>query len=98
MCETVFELKPDVVSFHFGLPEKALVERVKTAGSLVISSATTVKEARWLEDHDADAIIAQGAEAGGHRGIFLATLTPDQVYTRFFRRAASPSSAQLRTP
>ncbi len=81
MCETVVELKPDVVSFHFGLPEKALVERVKTAGSLVISSATTVKEARWLEDHDADAIIAQGAEAGGHRGMFLATEVASQVGT-----------------
>jgi len=60
-----------VVSFHFGLPEPGLVGRVKAAGSKVISSATTVDEACWLEKHGADAIIAQGYEAGGHRGIFL---------------------------
>jgi nitronate monooxygenase len=81
MCEAVVELKPDVVSFHFGLPETTLVERVKAAGSLVISSATTVKEARWLENHGADAIIAQGAEAGGHRGMFLTSEVASQVGT-----------------
>ena len=70
-CALVEELKPRVVSFHFGLPEKALLDRVKAAGCLVIASATTVKEAAWLEAHGADAIIAQGAEAGGHRGMFL---------------------------
>lgn len=70
-CELVEELKPRVVSFHFGLPEKALLDRVKAAGCLVISTATTVKEAAWLEAHGVDAIIAQGAEAGGHRGMFL---------------------------
>jgi nitronate monooxygenase len=71
MCELVEELKPEVVSFHFGLPEQALLKRVKAAGCLVISSATIVREAIWLEQHGADAIIAQGAEAGGHRGMFL---------------------------
>ena len=71
MCELVEELKPEVVSFHFGLPDKALVKRVKDAGCIVISSATIVREARWLEDNGVDAIIAQGAEAGGHRGMFL---------------------------
>lgn len=71
MCELVEELKPEVVSFHFGLPEKSLLRRVKDAGCVVISSATIVREARWLEDNGADAIIAQGAEAGGHRGMFL---------------------------
>lgn len=71
MCEIVEECKPQVVSFHFGLPEEALLQRVKTAGCLVMSSATTVDEARWLEDHGCDAIIAQGCEAGGHRGMFL---------------------------
>jgi nitronate monooxygenase len=65
------ELRPPVVSFHFGLPSEALVRRVKLAGALVISSATTVDEARWLEENGADAIIAQGLEAGGHRGHFL---------------------------
>jgi len=62
---------PAVVSFHFGLPEKALVDRVKASGAKVLSSATTVKEALWLEAHGADIIVAQGVEAGGHRGIFL---------------------------
>jgi nitronate monooxygenase len=70
-CEVVEELKPEVVSFHFGLPEPALLARVKAAGCLVISSATTVKEAVWLERNGVDAVIAQGAEAGGHRGMFL---------------------------
>ena len=63
--------RPAVVSFHFGLPGAALVERVKRTGAKVISSATTVDEARWLEAHGADAVIAQGLEAGGHRGMFL---------------------------
>ena len=71
MCELVEELKPKVVSFHFGLPDKTLVKRVKDAGCIVISSATVVREAVWLEQNGADAIIAQGAEAGGHRGMFL---------------------------
>ncbi|HEY0234176.1 MAG TPA: nitronate monooxygenase family protein [Afipia sp.] len=70
-CELVEELKPDVVSFHFGLPDKALLKRVKDAGCVVIGSATIVREAIWLENNGADAIIAQGAEAGGHRGMFL---------------------------
>ena len=63
--------RPPVVSFHFGLPAPALIARVKAWGALVLSSATTVDEARWLEAHGADAIIAQGLEAGGHRGHFL---------------------------
>jgi nitronate monooxygenase len=71
MCELVEELKPEVVSFHFGLPDQALLRRVKAAGCIVISSATIVREAIWLEENGADAIIAQGAEAGGHRGMFL---------------------------
>jgi nitronate monooxygenase len=71
MCELVEELKPEIVSFHFGLPEQGLLARVKAAGSILMSSATTVKEAIWLEENGADVIIAQGAEAGGHRGMFL---------------------------
>jgi nitronate monooxygenase len=70
-CAVVEELKPEVVSFHFGLPATDLVKRVKAAGAIVMSSATTVKEAIWLEENGADVIIAQGAEAGGHRGMFL---------------------------
>ncbi len=71
MCEIVEEHKPEVVSFHFGLPEQGLLGHVKASGCLVLSSATTVEEAQWLEDHGCDAIIAQGYEAGGHRGMFL---------------------------
>jgi nitronate monooxygenase len=63
--------RPKVVSFHFGLPDLDLLDRVKGWGSVVLSSATTVEEARWLEAFGADAIIAQGVEAGGHRGMFL---------------------------
>ncbi|MDA9511007.1 2-nitropropane dioxygenase [Bradyrhizobium sp. CCBAU 11386] len=80
-CEVVEELKPEVVSFHFGLPEQALLKRVKAAGCLVISSATTVKEAVWLEQHGADAVIAQGAEAGGHRAMFLTDKIAEQPGT-----------------
>jgi nitronate monooxygenase len=72
MCEMIEATRPDVVSFHFGLPAAALVARIKAVGCRVISSATTVEEARWLEAHGADAVIAQGAEAGGHRATFLA--------------------------
>jgi nitronate monooxygenase len=81
MCELVEELKPEVVSFHFGLPDQALLARVKAAGSIVISSATIVKEAIWLEENGADAIIAQGAEAGGHRGMFLTENITEQPGT-----------------
>jgi nitronate monooxygenase len=59
------------VSFHFGLPHPQLLEVVRRWGGKIMASATTVAEARWLEAHGADAIIAQGLEAGGHRGHFL---------------------------
>jgi len=80
-CRLVEELKPEVVSFHFGLPEKALLDRVKEAGSVVIASATTVREAVWLDRQGVDAVIAQGAEAGGHRGMFLTDSIAAQVGT-----------------
>jgi nitronate monooxygenase len=70
-ADVLEDFKPAVVSFHFGLPSSDLVVRVKRWGAKVIASATTVDEARWLEAHGADAVIAQGLEAGGHRGIFL---------------------------
>lgn len=71
LCDLIAPYSPPVVSFHFGLPAPHLVARIKTWGGKVLSSATTVAEARWLEAHGADAIIAQGVEAGGHRGMFL---------------------------
>ena len=73
LCRLVEELRPEVVSFHFGLPEPALLDRVRATGAVILGSATTAAEARWLEAHGCDAIIAQGAEAGGHRGVFLAS-------------------------
>ena len=81
MCEIVEELKPEVVSFHFGLPDAALLKRVKAAGCIVISSATIVREAIWLQENGADIIIAQGAEAGGHRGMFLTENIAEQPGT-----------------
>jgi nitronate monooxygenase len=80
-CAVVEELKPEVVSFHFGLPSPDLVKRVKAAGCIMMSSATTVKEAIWLEENGADVIIAQGAEAGGHRGMFLTENIAEQPGT-----------------
>ena len=71
MLALLGELRPRVVSFHFGLPDAPLLAGVKALGCVVLSSATTVREARWLEAHGVDVIIAQGAEAGGHRGMFL---------------------------
>ena len=70
-CDLLITLSPKVVSFHFGLPAPDLVHQIKDAGIVVISSATSAAEARWLEEHGADAIIAQGYEAGGHSGWFL---------------------------
>jgi nitronate monooxygenase len=72
---------PAVVSFHFGLPSRELVDRVKRWGSKMIACATTVDEARWLEERGVDAIVAQGVEAGGHRGNFLSEDLTTQVGT-----------------
>jgi nitronate monooxygenase len=70
-CSAVEELGPEVVSFHYGLPPQPLLDRVKATGATILSSATTVAEALWLEARGADAIIAQGFEAGGHTARFL---------------------------
>ena len=71
VADVVEPFRPPVVSFHFGLPPADLLARVKSWGSQVLASATTVDEARWLQAHGADVVIAQGLEAGGHRGHFL---------------------------
>ena len=68
--DLVLESRPRVVSFHFGLPETSAIRRIQEAGCIILSSATTVAEARWLQANGADVIIAQGYEAGGHRGSF----------------------------
>jgi nitronate monooxygenase len=80
-CAVVEETNPGVVSFHFGLPDDGLLKRVKAAGCPVLASATTVAEARWLEARGVDAIVAQGYEAGGHRGMFLSDDLAAQVGT-----------------
>lgn len=71
VADLLAEFKPPVVSFHFGLPPEALLSQVRGWGAKVLASATTVEEALWLEANGADAVIAQGLEAGGHRGHFL---------------------------
>jgi nitronate monooxygenase len=88
LCRAVEQVKPKVVSFHFGLPEPALLARVKAAGCRVMASATTVAEAHWLEARGADVIIAQGCEAGGHRGMFLAANLEEEA-------ASQPSTLAL---
>lgn len=80
-CALVEEFRPAVVSFHFGLPAKDLLGRVRATGAKIIASATTVAEARILEHNGCDAVIAQGAEAGGHRGNFIASDMTRQVGT-----------------
>jgi len=80
-CGLVESFRPKVVSFHFGLPEQAWLDRVKATGAKIISSATTVSEARYLEARGCDAVIAMGMEAGGHRGNFLVDDMARQVGT-----------------
>ena len=80
-AELLREFRPAVVSFHFGLPDAELLEQVRSWGARILSSATTVAEARWLEARGVDAIIAQGLEAGGHRGHFLSDDLTEQLGT-----------------
>jgi nitronate monooxygenase len=80
-ADVLAEFRPPVVSFHFGLPSPELLARVRAWGAKVFSSATTAEEALWLEARGVDAIIAQGLEAGGHRGMFLSDDLTTQVGT-----------------
>lgn len=80
-CKLVEDLRPEVASFHFGLPTDDLLLRVKAAGARIMASATTVREAIWLVERGADVVIAQGFEAGGHRGVFLGDHADRQVGT-----------------
>ena len=79
MCAAVEAVRPELVSFHFGLPEEALLDRVRALRGEVIANATTVAEARWLAERGVDAIIAQGWEAGGHAGRFLGGRPDEQM-------------------
>ncbi|MEO7008597.1 MAG: nitronate monooxygenase, partial [Caldimonas sp.] len=80
-ADALESVKPAVVSFHFGLPEADQMARLRAWGAKIIASATTIEEARWLEARGVDAIIAQGVEAGGHRGMFLSDDVTTQVGT-----------------
>jgi nitronate monooxygenase len=80
-ADVLSPIRPAVVSFHFGLPSAELLARVRAWGSKIFASATTVEEALWLESHRVDAVIAQGLEAGGHRGMFLADDLTTQMGT-----------------
>jgi nitronate monooxygenase len=94
-ADAIAPLRPPVVSFHFGLPPADLLARVKAWGAVVLSSATTLDEALWLETHGVDAVIAQGIEAGGHRGMFLT----DDVTTQTGTMALVPGiAARVRIP
>lgn len=79
MCALVEAVRPELVSFHFGLPERALLDRVRGAGARILGNATTIAEARWLADRGVDAIVAQGWEAGGHAGRFLDAPAEEQM-------------------
>jgi nitronate monooxygenase len=81
MSDVIVEMKPRVVSFHFGLPDDRLLRRLKEVGCLILGCATTAAEARWLQERGADLIVAQGVEAGGHRGMFLSDEVGAQVGT-----------------
>lgn len=80
-ADVLAEFTPPVVSFHFGIPSAALLARVRAWGAKILSSATSVDEAIWLEENGVDAVIAQGLEAGGHRGIFLSEDLSTQLGT-----------------
>lgn len=95
LAELLAAFAPPVVSFHFGLPSAALMQRVRAWGAVVLSSATTLEEALWLEANGADAVIAQGLEAGGHRGTFLS----DDITTQIGSFALLPQLVRaLRVP
>lgn len=81
VAEMLSHFKPPVVSFHFGLPSSALLAHIRSWGAKILASATTVEEALWLEAQGADIVIAQGLEAGGHRGLFLTEALTSQVGT-----------------
>nr|CAA6830362.1 MAG: Enoyl-[acyl-carrier-protein] reductase [FMN] (EC [uncultured Thiotrichaceae bacterium] len=79
IADVIEPFNPEFISFHFGLPDKELLARIKKWGTTIVSSATTVEEAVWLEARGADGIIAQGLEAGGHRGMFLSNDVSTQM-------------------
>src|SRR5262249_19660114 len=101
MCDLVVDFHPEIVSFHFGLRDRNLLARVRSAGAKILSTATSVDEARWLEDQGCDAIIAQGFEAGGHRGMFLtkavSTQSAQWPWCHRWLTACNPARCQFTT-
>ena len=89
-AKVLSEFKPPVVSFHFGLPSPGLMNLVRSWGAKILATATTVEEALWLESREVDLIVAQGLEAGGHRGIFLS----DDITTQMGTFALLPQIVQ----
>lgn len=79
MAAAVEDIRPELVSFHFGLPPAPLLERVRVTGARILASATSIGEARWLAERGVDAVIAQGFEAGGHAGRFLDAPAEEQM-------------------
>lgn len=92
IADIIEPFKPAVISFHFGLPQADLLARVKSWGSRIVSSATTVAEAQWLQAQGVDAVIAQGLEAGGHRGHFLQPTLDGQLPLRDLLRAITTAT------
>lgn len=70
MLEVLLECKPRIISFHFGLPSKEKIMRLKNAGVVLLASATNLEEAEQVQNSGVDVVVAQGFEAGGHRGVF----------------------------
>ncbi|MDR5733604.1 nitronate monooxygenase [Caballeronia sp. LZ025] len=81
MLDVFLEEKPAIVSFHFGLPSNYAIDALRRAGITLIASATNVREAQQLADANMDAIVAQGTEAGGHRGLFDIDSDDDELGT-----------------
>lgn len=86
MLQVLLETRPKVVSFHFGLPEGRIIKALKDAGTILFASATCLEEARIIEDAGIDYIVAQGIEAGGHRGVFDLQSTDEALPTMVLTR------------
>ena len=82
MAELLLDLAPAVISFHFGIPDREVIRRMREKGIVTLASATCVKEALWIAAHGIDMVVAQGYEAGGHRGMFD-PLAPDGQISTF---------------
>lgn len=82
MLALFLELRPPVVSFHFNVPSVEVIHQLKARGIYTMATATNLQEAKAIEKADIDAIVAQGIEAGGHRGIFDMQATDDQLTTQ----------------